>query len=429
MNLVNLLNNYISPEFISSTASSFGESETTTSKGLETSLSCILGGILNSIEEHTQYDKVWDLINHQENNSNLLSDPKKIFDVGESHTNSESLGDNLFMLLFSPNHLELQSILGKYAGYVHSDSANKTFSIAASLILSFLKKKVKTEGFGASGLSMWINSSRLEIFNSLPSELNSIKNNSLNKKMKTNNLIENSELETNGSNWWPWLIGLLSLLAFMWFGMKSCNNPKIVDNRLKIETTISDTTNLTTTTDSLKLVQAEEMSKMYIGLDSTVRNKWISLGNIIKLNLPNGNTLSIPENGVEGKLIKWISDTNLMVDKNTWFDFDRILFESGSAKLNSASKEQIQNIAGILKAFPKVNIKIGGYTDNIGNALTNKKLSQNRADALMKELISMGIDSKRLLAEGYGQDHPVADNSKPEGREINRRVSIRVTLK
>ena len=91
--------------------------------------------------------------------------------------------------------------------------------------------------------------------------------------------------------------------------------------------------------------------------------------------------------------------------------------------------EQLKNIAEILKAYPKVNLKIGGYTDNVGNPAANLTLSQKRAENTMQEIVKLGIDAKRLEAEGYGDKYPVADNSTEEGRQKNRRIDLRVTRK
>ncbi|HEX9958591.1 MAG TPA: OmpA family protein, partial [Fibrella sp.] len=93
------------------------------------------------------------------------------------------------------------------------------------------------------------------------------------------------------------------------------------------------------------------------------------------------------------------------------------------------SREQLQNIAAILKAYPAVNLKIGGYTDNVGNAAANKKLSQRRAESAMTELVRLGVDQARLEAEGYGQEQPIASNNTEEGRAQNRRTAVRVTKK
>ena len=144
--------------------------------------------------------------------------------------------------------------------------------------------------------------------------------------------------------------------------------------------------------------------------------------------LTSGTELNIPDNGIERKLLAFIR-SDQPVDKETWFDFDRLTFDMGKATLQASSQEQLTNIAEILKAYPAVNVKLGGYTDNTGKPETNLKLSQDRANSVRTELERLGIGTDRLTAEGYGQAHPVATNDTEEGRSRNRRISIRVTKK
>jgi len=145
--------------------------------------------------------------------------------------------------------------------------------------------------------------------------------------------------------------------------------------------------------------------------------------------LPDGTTIHIPERGVESRLLAFIKDPAHTPDKTSWFDFDRLLFDTGSASLQPQSTEQLSNIAAILKAYPAVHLTIGGYTDNTGNAAQNLKLSQNRADSVVDQLEKSGIARGRLVAKGYGDEHPVADNSTEDGRALNRRISMLVTAK
>ncbi len=153
-----------------------------------------------------------------------------------------------------------------------------------------------------------------------------------------------------------------------------------------------------------------------------------SLGEFRTQKLTSGVEMNIPENGIENKLLTFIKSDN-QVDKTTWFDFDRLTFDTGKATLKPESQEQLKNIAEILKAYPAVNVKLGGYTDNTGNADANLKLSDDRAKSVERELVTMGISDDRLNAEGYGQEHPVAANDTEAGRAQNRRISIRVTKK
>lgn len=171
---------------------------------------------------------------------------------------------------------------------------------------------------------------------------------------------------------------------------------------------------------------AEKVVEQVTTAAGTVIDK---LGAFMATTLPNGVELNIPEFGIEKKLIAFIEDPNKVVDKTTWFSFDRLEFETGSATLKPSSAEQLKNVAEILKAYPLVALKIGGYTDNVGNPASNLRLSQQRAESTMRELVALGVEAPRLEAEGYGEQHPIGDNATAEGRQMNRRIDLRVTNK
>jgi outer membrane protein OmpA-like peptidoglycan-associated protein len=154
---------------------------------------------------------------------------------------------------------------------------------------------------------------------------------------------------------------------------------------------------------------------------------WTALGDMMNVKLPDGSELSVPSLGVEARLVKFLNDGPAAVDDAAWFEFDRLLFTSGKATLHSASQEQLTNIAAILRAYPQVRIRIGGYTDNTGDPGTNLRLSEERANNVMDELVKLGIDPARMSARGYGEHDPIADNSTEDGRQKNRRISLRVT--
>jgi OmpA-OmpF porin, OOP family len=153
------------------------------------------------------------------------------------------------------------------------------------------------------------------------------------------------------------------------------------------------------------------------------------LGAFMDRKLPNGVTLHIPTNGVENKLLAFIEDKGKPVSPTTWFSFDRLEFETNASTLKPSSQEQVRNIAEIMKAYPKVTVKFGGYTDNTGSPDKNLQLSRERASSAMNQVAALGVDASRLTAEGYGEQNPIADNATDEGRQRNRRVDINVTAK
>ena len=153
------------------------------------------------------------------------------------------------------------------------------------------------------------------------------------------------------------------------------------------------------------------------------------LGAMVPVKACDGAVVNAPERGVEGRLVAFIVDPSRATDQTSWFDFDRLLFDTDSATLEPQSTDQLTDVAQILQHCPNVRLRVGGYTDNTGDSQHNQVLSQQRADSVCAQLEAMGIAPERLSARGYGDTHPVADNSTPDGRALNRRISMLVIQK
>ena len=436
MNLIDLVKGQLTPELMNAASGFLGESSQATTKGFDAAIPSILGGILNNSKNTGVMSQIWDLINSKDNDPGLLNNLGGLFSGSSAASSNTGIGSTLLNLLFGGNNSSILGALTSFAGFKNSGSAGKLLSLASPFILGWLKKKVTSEGFGLSGLTTWLSGNKNDIMSAIPGSMNSALgfSNLGSTSGSTHKAASTASYDNNngggGSNWWMWLLGLLAALGLLWFLMKGCNKTNMGE---KVSNTMENVAN---TVDSVAIkaaadakAAAEAAKSMYVGLDSTVRAKWLALGNMMKVTLPDGVEMNVPEKGVEYSLINWLNDASKVVDKTTWFNFDRILFETGKTTLNEASKEQIANIAAVLKAYPNVNIKIGGYTDNVGDAAKNKALSAARAKTVMSALVGLGIESKRLESEGYGQEHPVASNDTAEGRELNRRVAIRVTKK
>lgn len=153
----------------------------------------------------------------------------------------------------------------------------------------------------------------------------------------------------------------------------------------------------------------------------------------IKVKLPDGAELDAYKGGIEDQLVNYLNsiDPGDSISKGRWFDFDNLNFKAGSNVLTAESHRQLQNIAAILKAYPKVKIRIGGYTDKTGREQENRKLSQRRADAVVAALKNRGADPGQLVgAEGYGSRFARAATDAPDAeRKPDRRISINVREK
>ncbi len=107
------------------------------------------------------------------------------------------------------------------------------------------------------------------------------------------------------------------------------------------------------------------------------------------------------------------------------FELKNIFFDLGKATLRPESKVELDKLYEILQ-FSEIEIELGGHTDSIGSDEDNNKLSQDRVNSVKTYLVEKGIKESRMVAVGYGEKLPVASNSTPEGRQLNRRVEVKI---
>ena len=104
-----------------------------------------------------------------------------------------------------------------------------------------------------------------------------------------------------------------------------------------------------------------------------------------------------------------------------------VLFDTGKYSLKPGAREKLAKVAGILLAYPGLNIEVGGYTDNVGGDAMNQTLSENRAGSVRDYLVQEGVAANSVSAKGFGNTLPVATNDNSTGRQQNRRVELLVS--
>ena len=105
-----------------------------------------------------------------------------------------------------------------------------------------------------------------------------------------------------------------------------------------------------------------------------------------------------------------------------------LLFDTGSDVLKPEANQQLTQLGDILSKYPDDRIDIQGYTDSVGKPVYNEELSQRRAESVRKVLSDRGVSPKQLLAEGLGENKPVASNKTSTGRAKNRRVELHIDV-
>jgi outer membrane protein OmpA-like peptidoglycan-associated protein len=120
------------------------------------------------------------------------------------------------------------------------------------------------------------------------------------------------------------------------------------------------------------------------------------------------------------------STLTIMYEPPKTITLDNVYFDFNKSTLKATSFKSLDDMADFMKLKSTMIIEIAGHTDNIGDSTYNKALSQARAEAVRLYLIKKGIAAERLVAKGYGDEQPIADNDDEEGRQKNRRTEIRI---
>jgi outer membrane protein OmpA-like peptidoglycan-associated protein len=148
------------------------------------------------------------------------------------------------------------------------------------------------------------------------------------------------------------------------------------------------------------------------------------------LKLPEGGTLAAPKVLDIKSIVEDQGGEERRSDTNTSVTFAlqaEVLFAMDSAALSPDANDRIQGIAAEIKKQKATNVRVFGFTDNLGTHEHGVVLSKQRADAVQKALsLSLGPDVTFEI-RGYAEDYPISDNSTEDGRKKNRRVEVSFT--
>ena len=421
--ILDSLNSLATPA-VGQIAQRLGESDVAVSRGIQTSFACIIGGLVTKSRDLGAISQIFDLFSNRSAAAIPTGDVQSMLSGLTAGPPASGLAGTLLNTLFGGKANGVGDLIARTAGFKNLSSGSSLLGMAAPLVLGFLGKKVRDNGMTVGGLTSLLAGERDSIVAAMPQGLTDLVEAGALPHVGTGEMFRGvaavgkqtvGAAKTSGGNKWIWPLAAIAAVAIAWFAFTRGRAPSVPP---VIGTGAAVLESTTVKTGAAVKAAAGEVTEAAAGF-----------GAFMKKMLPGGIELNIPERGIESKLIAFIEDSTRAVSDTTWFDFDRLNFATGSATILPESQEQINNIVAVLKAYPNVNVKVGGYTDNVGGAAANLRLSQQRANAVRAELVNHGIPANRLQAEGYGEEHPVADNSTEEGRARNRRIALKVTKK
>lgn len=434
MNLLNIVKSYLPANLLNDTARATGASEQSISSIINASIPVVLGGLIN---KSTSESSSIFATTQGASNAGLIENLKQ-FIGGESSSTS---GFNIWGTLQQLFGEQLSSIIASIANFsgVTPSIAKSVFGMSSAATLGAVGSYVKEQNLDAAQLSTLLAGQKSHISSWMPSGFDFSKWNGIlgigsvlsnvNEPVSNPNPINPYENRTakeqKGNGWMIPIVILLILAALIWWLMKRCNNDEII-----VAQVVNDTAQVIGTDTAVIKDETQTGSGKIDSLGNWISN-W---GTEKSFQLADGTTLNVGENSTEYKLYTFLSDSKKEIDTidktKNWISLDRVYFKTGKSVLTETSVDQIKNIGSILKNYPNASIKIGGYTDNTGDAAINKKVSDERAKIVAKELKKYGATETQVVeAVGYGPEHPIASNETEDGRAQNRRVDLKVASK
>ena len=403
VNLLDLLNKEFDDDVASKMASAIGESETLTQRAIAGALPAVLGRLVTIASNQQGAAQLFEMLRESGLDGRRLGSAAQTFASHFATRDLSAIGSPLVAEVFATHQKGITDWLSSFSR-IRRSSAESLLGLMVPLVMDFVSRTAASTGrFNASSLAGLLGV-QARFLRSAPIGVAGVP--WLQSLDASPGFVSASPAGNRGRGWLTWAVPVLALLVILW--------------SVRVSRTEPPAGHLDGTTGPTSAVHSAETVTSTYG---------VNLGRLTKQVLPNGVELNIPEKGIEIQLAKFIEDPSTPVTPDNWFTFDRIEFETGSARLTASAQDQIRSVAEILKAFPSVAIKVGGYTDSTGDAAANRRLSTERARTTMNALVALGVSQQRLEAEGYGAEHPVASNDTDQGRQRNRRIDLRVTHK
>ncbi|UFH31968.1 OmpA family protein [Chryseobacterium sp. C-71] len=439
LNIIDLIKGQLGSALVTQAASQLGESESGISKAIGGLLPAVVGGLANNSDNPAVLDAITGAPS-QGVLGNLLG-------LASENTWVQSL----LASIFGDKLSGLVNSIATYAGISNNSSAS-LLNLVTGATVGSVGKYAADNNLDRSGISSLLNDQKGIVSSLLPAGLSlaslnvgdwakGYKFDNDNDTIKTTpttplpNPAQHEEKKvevtrsvadggtfpdrptttSDGGSIWKWLLPLLLLIAASYFLWKQCDKKETTTTT----TVAGDTLNTTTDSSAMQNDTATTMTTNKV-------DENIDL---------NGTALKGYKGGMEDNMINFLksgSYTSAADDaalKDNWYNFDHVNFKMGSStELEAGSQGQLENLVAILKAYPDAKVKIGGYTDKVGNEAANVKLSGERATYIKDWLAKQGVGAQVTGADGYGSKFATVDASASDAeRAADRKMAVRFT--
>jgi outer membrane protein OmpA-like peptidoglycan-associated protein len=362
MSLLTDLFNTLDKRSLGGMADTLGESDQTVSRGMQSALGTVLGGMATKSDNPTFLRKMLDMV---PSGMGDVSWPSLAGSVGDPNSPMMSAGKRMLSTLFGGSEGMITRALGTGTG-MQPNVISSLLSMAAPMVMSFLGKRVHDEGMSMGGLGNLLQREVPAIRGVLPAGVTDLLWPREHETVAASPVVAQTVARERSPA--RWIVPLLILCGIGLFWLFSHLR------RPTIQTPAVGTANR-----------------------------------------------AIPEGTANRAIPQTPQSTTVVIPKNV-----NLYFETGSSRLRPESHAQLNAFAAALQKNPDAHVMISGYTDNHGNPASNLRLSQRRAEAVRGDLIHDGVSADRLNVQGFGAENPVADNTTTDGRQMNRRVFVAI---
>lgn len=342
-------------------ADSLGVSEQSATQGLKSGIATLLGGIASKSEDPNSLRALLELAPKTQVDNPLLQVARGI--TG-SNLSWLTTGRNLLSSLFGDSEAAVANAVGSASG-LRGSAASTLLASVAPLVMSFIANHARMEGMNMRSLGNFLQRESSTIKSALPAGVEQL----LWPVAQTASPVvaQSVEREASSFHWLPLVVLAALIPGIVWlFSHRHVTVPAV---------------------------------------------------NVIVPTVPRPSVREPV--GTANRVVQDPVESVRLALQNT-----ELYFDTGSAKLRPDSQARLDQIASTLSANPDVHMTINGHTDNIGSADQNMRLSRERANNVMAQLIRKGIPADRLSISAHGQQDPATDNSTEDNRAENRRVSF-----
>ena len=390
----------ISPQMLKTAAATLREDE----KGVASAVAVLLPSLLVRFMDQGETARVNETI-REAGNAELFDRRAEIF-AGHGIDGGMNLGERFENELVGAENKAYPNAVAAESG-ISAARVDRLSGWVAAVIAGYVGHKIVRNNLSMSAVMAGLRQERGSVVKEIPVKVGRAAG--ISGMCSSSAPVAGRDGKKN--NWLVWLIIVLIVVIIVFLSIRSCNR-----NGGGEVVAVTENVTVVPTAPAAQTAAAKE------GLT------------FVEHKLPDGRTIRVAEGGCEDCMLKYLQSdayrkaTNEELSKN-WIQFDKIDFMHDSeTALAGNSMEQLDNIAAILKNYPDVRIRIGGFADKTGTRAVNYEISKKRAEYIKSILVKDGIPADRISTEGFGKEFAtVPADATAAQRAVDRSIAMRFT--